>query len=223
MINKTSNEFDALDQYSKNVQMLNLARVNGYYSPHSPQTIMEEEAKSRYGDVFTLAERKLFKHRLLTLFLHVTEKGIKTSFTFLKQQKLANCPCFVYTEQRGFDWVVFRRQPDKITSECDDIPEIEDDVTDDEDFFSAEGDASIAPTSEDELAIPTNDPQYNHGEINENPEEAPDSSEETTFASADLSDGYKAMAKPQMSKSLHVNPSLHSRDTKTNPKNPKED
>ena len=215
MTNKTSSDFDALDQYGKTIQMLILARMNGIYSPYSPQTIMEEEAKYRYGDVFKLAEKKFFKHRLLTLLPHVTEKDIETSLTFLEQQKLANCPCFVHTEQRGFDWVVFRRQPDKITSECDDIQEIEDDVTDDEDFFSVEGDASIAPTSEDELAIPTNDPQYNPGEINENPEEAPNSSGQATFASTDLSDGYKAMAKTQMSKSPHE-PALHSRNIKTN-------
>ena len=66
------------------------------------QTIMEEEAKSRYGDVFTLAEKEFFKHRLLTLFPKITDKGIETSITFLEQQKLANCPCFVHTEQRGF-------------------------------------------------------------------------------------------------------------------------
>ena len=54
---KVSNETDALSQYGKTIQMLILARVNGYYSPYSSQTIMEEETKTLYGDVFTLAER----------------------------------------------------------------------------------------------------------------------------------------------------------------------
>ena len=33
--------------------------------------------------------------------------------TFLKKQKLANCPCQVHTKTRGYEWVVFRRQPDR--------------------------------------------------------------------------------------------------------------
>ena len=97
--------------------MLILARVNGYHSPYTPQTIMEEEAKTLYGDVFTLAERDFFKHRLLTLFPKITDKGIETSITFLEQQKLANCPCFVHTAQRGYEWTVFRRQPEIRTYE----------------------------------------------------------------------------------------------------------
>ena len=141
MTKKVSNESDALGQYGKTIQMLILTRVNGYYSPYSPQTIMEEEAKSQYGDVFTLAEKDFFKHRLLTLNPKITDEEIEISITFLEKQKLANCPCFVHTEQRGFEWIVFRRQPDKITCDCDDIPEIEDDATDDEDFFSAEDDS----------------------------------------------------------------------------------
>ena len=159
MTKKVSNESDVLGQYGKTIQMLILARVNGYYSLYSPQTIMEEEAKTRYGDVFTLAEKEFFKYRLLTLFPKITGKGIETSITFLEQQKLANCPCFVHTEQRGFGWIVFRRQHDKITCDCGDIPEIEDDVTDDEDFISAD-DSMFAHTN-DELTIPSDNPQYN--------------------------------------------------------------
>ena len=113
---------------------------------------MEDEAKSRYGDVFSLAEKEFFKHRLLTLYPKITDESIEASITFLEKQKLANCPCFVHTEHRGFGWIVFRRQPDRITCDCDDIPEIEDDVTDDEDFFSAEmDDFIIVHTTDDEL------------------------------------------------------------------------
>ena len=79
---KVSNETDTLNQYGKTRQMLILARVNGYYSPYSPQTIMEEEAKCRYGDVFTLAKKEFFKHRLVTLYPRISDEGIKTSITF---------------------------------------------------------------------------------------------------------------------------------------------
>ena len=48
IIRKLFNESDALGQYGKTIMMLMLARVNGYYSPYSPQTIMEEEDRARY-------------------------------------------------------------------------------------------------------------------------------------------------------------------------------
>ena len=138
--------------------MLIVARVNGYYSPYSPQTIMEEEAKCRYGDVFTLAEKKFFKHRLVTLYPKISDEGMKTSITFLEQQKLDNCPCFVHIEQRGFGWIVFKRQPDNISSNLDGIPEIEDDDTDDKEFYSSETDNSmVTPSLGDDLAIPNDD------------------------------------------------------------------
>ena len=195
---RVSNESDALGQCSKSLLMLMLARVNGYYSPYSPQTIMEEEAKARYGDVFSLAEKEFFKHRLLTLYPKINEKGIEASITFLEMQKLANCPCFVHTEHRGFQWIVFRKQPDMIPSECDNFPEIEDDVSDDEEFFSAEmGDSMIVHTTDDELIIPTDDPQYNTCEY----DKIKNASETDITSSADLSDGYIAIADPKKSDS----------------------
>ena len=126
---------------------------------------------------------------------------METSITFLEQQKLANCPCFVHTEQRGFGWIVFRRQSDKISSDCNDIPEIEDDVTDDdEDFFSAEADDSIVtPLFGDDLAIPNDDAS---GAATEN----------NLLSSADFSDNDKA--NPEESVSPRDS-SLHSRDNKT--------
>ena len=211
---KVSNESDALHQYDKTITMLILARVNGYYSPYLPQTIMEEEAKTLYGDVFTLAKRDFFKHRLLTLFPHVTEKSIETSLTFLEQQKLANCPCFVHTEQRGFDWVVFRRQPDKITCDCEDIPEMEDDPTDGEDFFSVKTDeAIVTPLLGDDITISPDDPQYNTCNVDkiQDPSGAASSVGEKP-SSAEFLNGSKTSHDPQES-ILPCDLSLHSRDT----------
>ena len=201
MTKKLSNESDALKQYGKTTHMLILARVSGYYSPYSPQTIMEEEAKCRYGDVFTLAEREFFKHRLVTLYPQISDEGMETSITFLEQQKLANCPCFVHTEQRGFGWIVFRRQSDKISCDCNDIPEIEDDVTDeDEQFFSAETDDFIVtPLFSDGLTIPNDDAS---GAATGN----------NLLSSADFSDNDKANPEEIVSP---CDPSLHSRDNKT--------
>ena len=52
----------------------------------------------------------------------------------------------IHTEERGYEWIVFRRQPDrKISSSEDDNEEdyIPDDISDDDVFFSAEADRSI--------------------------------------------------------------------------------
>ncbi len=47
-------ESEILSKYGKTITMIVLARVNGYYSPYFPQTIMEEEAKCLYGTNFSL-------------------------------------------------------------------------------------------------------------------------------------------------------------------------
>ena len=136
-----SSESEALSQYGKTILMLILARMNGYYNSYIPQIIMEEEAKIRYGDVFIPAEKEFLRHKLLTLYPKINDRGVKRALDFLKQQKAVNCPCSVHTEQRGYEWIVFRRQPDRKPcvdedDEDDAIPM--DKVSDDEDFFSAE-------------------------------------------------------------------------------------
>ena len=80
--------------------MLILASVNGYYSPYSPQTIMEEEAKTLYGDVFTIAERELFKHRLLTLFPKSQRKVLKPQFPSLDNRNLSTAHV-LFIQNRG--------------------------------------------------------------------------------------------------------------------------
>ena len=90
-----------------------LARVNGYYSPYTPHTIMEEEEKAKYGDVFSVAEQEFFRYRLVSMYQKIYAKGIDSAIGFLEKQKLVNCPYVVHTEQRGYDCIVFRRQPDR--------------------------------------------------------------------------------------------------------------
>ena len=58
------NESEILNQYGKTIIMLNLARVNGYYSPYSAQSIIEEEERCFFINVFTYSEKEFFKHRL---------------------------------------------------------------------------------------------------------------------------------------------------------------
>ena len=93
--------------------MIVLARVNGYYSPYFPQTIMEEEAKCLYGTNFSFAER--FLHQQITEGNpNMSQEAINQSIAFLERQKEANCPCTIHTQKRGYDWIVFNRLPDRI-------------------------------------------------------------------------------------------------------------
>ena len=102
---------------------------------------------------------------------------------------MVNCPCTVYTEERGYEWKVFRRQPDRKigSAEEEDEDVIPVDISDDDGFFSAEAEeALLTPVSE---------------EPETTTETAPESLrplEKANYSSTDLSDGYKEMAKPQM-------------------------
>ena len=132
----TSSESEILNQYGKTVLMLILARVHGYYLSYCPQSIMEEEQKALYGDVFTHAEKDFLKHRLQTMFPKISREGIETAIVFLEKQKVANCPRVIHTEHRGFDWVVFRRQPDRLPTNYNDEERREDE--EDDDYFRVE-------------------------------------------------------------------------------------
>ena len=121
--------------------MLILARVNGYYSPYTAQSITEEEERCFFGTVFTHSEKEFFRHILQSKFHKINNDSLVTALTFLEKQKMANCHCQVHTASRGHDWVVFRRQPDRTPtlyyeqteSESDDEDQVEDD-----DYFSVE-------------------------------------------------------------------------------------
>ena len=141
-----SRETNILGDYGKTIQMMILARVNGYYSPFFPSTIAQEEEQAETGHLFNLAEENFFRYRLQTLYPKIDEEGIKTAISFLATQKLANCPCSVHTEERGYEWIVFRRQPDrKIYSTDDDDEEgsTSQSISDDDVFFSAEAEDAI--------------------------------------------------------------------------------
>ena len=68
------NESETLNQYGKTILMLILARVNGYYSPYSAQSITEEEERCFFGNVFTHAEKEFFKHRLQNKFPKISKE-----------------------------------------------------------------------------------------------------------------------------------------------------
>ena len=138
--------------------MMTLARVNGYYSPFIPSTIMQEEDKAETGDIFNHAEEIFYRHRLRTLHPKIDEEGIKSAIGFLATQKLVNCPCAIHTEERGYEWIVFRRQPDrKIGSSEDENEEdiIPDDISDGDVFFSTEAEeALLGPIADEQAKTP---------------------------------------------------------------------
>ena len=207
MTKRISNETDVLSQYGKTILMLILARVNGYYNPYIPQTIMEEETKIMHGEVFSPAEKEFFKHRLQTQYPKIGDSEVKTAIGLLAEQKAANCPCLVHTDQRDYEWIVFKRQPDRTSYEGD-----KEEVTpmnkmsDDEDFFSDEVEETIPTSTSDERAPVEQDIQDEIIKVT-----TKTTSEEADFSSAELSIGCKTTAKPQMSESM-CEPSLHSRD-----------
>ena len=100
-------ESEILSKYGKTITMIVLARVNGYYSPYFPQSIMEEEAKCLYGTNFSFAERDFFINKLLKVTPNMSQEAINQSIAFLERQKEANCPCNIHTQKRGYDWIVF--------------------------------------------------------------------------------------------------------------------
>ena len=201
-----SSETDVLSQYGKTILMLILARVNGYYNPYIPQTIMEEEAKIMHGEVFSPAEREFFKHRLQTLYPKIGDNDVKTAINLLAEQKAVNCPCLVHTDQREYEWIVFKRQPDRISYEDEDGKDetLMNKVLDDEDLSSAEAEETTPTPTFDERSPVNQDIQ------NEIIGVAPKTTtEEADFSSAELSVSYKTTAKPE---SLGKQ-SLHSRDS----------
>ena len=122
--------------------MLILARVNGYYSSYSAQSVTEEEDRCFFGNVFTHYEKEFFKHRLQSKFYKITNDSVETALAFLQKQKMANCPCQVHSASRGYDWVDFRRQPDRIPTfyyeQTESESEDDDHEKEDDDYYSVE-------------------------------------------------------------------------------------
>ena len=109
-------ESGALNRYAETITMIVLARVNGYYSPHFPMSVMEEEDKTFHNIKFTHAEIDFFTNKLKQAYPKIDTESITNAINFLERQKEANCPCSIHTQKRGYDWIVFNRLPDKISS-----------------------------------------------------------------------------------------------------------
>ena len=127
-------ESGALNRYAETITMIVLARVNGYYSPHFPMSVMEEEDKTFHNINFTHAETNFFTNKLKQAYPKIDTESLTNAINFLEREKEVNCPCSIHTQKRGYDWIVFNRLPDKLSSSsttalCSNIEE------EDEDFF----------------------------------------------------------------------------------------
>ena len=180
--------------------MMILARVNGYYSPFLPSTLGQEEDQAGTGHTFNLAEENFFRHRLTTLYPKIDEEGIKSAIGFLEQQKLVNCPCSIHTEKRGYEWIVFRRQPDRKMASTDEEsgdPSYSESFSDDDVFYNAE--AENAPP--DQGANCPESTSQDEGVLEQ----------KTSFS--EVPEGSQTKADPQMSDQLHDS-SPHSRESR---------
>ena len=195
-----SNETRVLSDYGKTIQMMILARVNGYYSPFFPSTLGQEEDQAGTGHSFNLAEENFFRHRLTTLYPKIDEEGIKSAIGFLEQQKLVNCPCSIHTEKRGYEWIVFRRQPDRkmvSTDEESGDPSYTESLSDDDIFYNAE--TENAPP--DQGADCPESTSQDEGVL------------EQKTSSSEVPEGSQTKAEPQMSNQPRDS-SLHSRESR---------
>ena len=198
-------ESEILSKYGKTITMIVLARINGYYSPYFPQSIMEEEAKCLYGTNFSFAERDFFIKKLVKENPNMSQAAINQSIAFLERQKEANCPCNIHTQKRGYDWIVFNQLPDRIPSNDDGYQ-----VTD---SGASTGFSDTESKDENEEAK-VSDPISNHEDMekvnNQKNQDASGASSEN-FTSADLTAGYNAIFNPSVSNSS-CELSLNSRD-----------
>ena len=201
-----SNESEALSKYGKTITMIVLARVNGYYSPYFPQTIMEEEAKCLYGTNFSFAERDFFTKKLLKVTPNISQEAINQSIAFLERQKEANCPCTIHNQKRGYEWIVFNRLPDRMSSNQD----VENQMFESDDSFGF-SDTGNHDENEDATVDDTTSGHEDMEEVNNRKNQDASGASSENFTSTDLTAGYNAIFNPPVPNSSSEL-SLNSRD-----------
>ena len=95
-------------------------------------SVMEEEDKAFHNINFSYAETDFFTNKLKQAYPKIDTESLTNAINFLERQKEANCPCSLHTQKRGYDWIVFSRLPDKLSSNttttlCSDIEEEDED------------------------------------------------------------------------------------------------
>ena len=200
-------ESEILSKYGKTITMIVLARINGYYSPYFPQSIMEEEAKCLYGTNFSFAEKDFFLNKLLKETPTMSKAAIDQSIAFLERQKEANCPCSIHTQKRGFDWIVFNQLPDRIPPKDDGYHGTDSNET--IAYSDTDKDENEEARGSDPISNQEGMEQVNNQKNEDAPEASGTSSE--TLTSADLTARYNEIFHPSVTNSS-CESSLNSRD-----------
>ena len=97
-------------------------------------SVMEEEDKAFHNINFTYAETDFFTNKLKQAYPKMDTESLTNAINFLERQKEVNCPCSIHTQKRGYDWIIFNRLPDKLSSNttttiCSDIEEEDEDFS----------------------------------------------------------------------------------------------
>ena len=116
-------------------------------------SVMEEEDRTFHNTNFSYAETDFFTNKLKQAYPKIDTESLKNAINFLERQKEANCPCSIHTQKRGYDWIVFNRLPDKLSSNttptlCSDVEE-----EDEDESGAASGNYSSADLTADYNAI----------------------------------------------------------------------
>ena len=80
-------ESGALNRYAETITMIVLARVNSYYSPHFPMSVMEEEDKAFHNINFTYAETDFFTTKLKQTYPKIDTESLTNAINFMERQK----------------------------------------------------------------------------------------------------------------------------------------
>ena len=125
------------------------------------------------------------------MFPKISREVIETALVFLEKQKVANCPCVIHTEHRGFDRVVFRRQPDRLPTNYNDEERREAEDEEDDDYFSVETVEKDEPNVDcksncDTHSTNEDHPDEDHSDNPDEPDEDhPDETVDSTLHSRD--------------------------------------
>ena len=106
-------------------------------------SVLEEEDKAFHNINFSYAETDFFTNKLKQAYPKIDTESLKNAINFLERQKEANCPCSIHTQKRGYDWIVFNRLPDKLSSNtattlCSDIEDEDESGAASENYSSAD-------------------------------------------------------------------------------------
>ena len=78
-------ESGALSRYAETITMIVLARVNGYYSPHFPMSVMEEEDRAFHNINFSHAETDFVTNKLKQAYPRIDTENLTNAINSLER------------------------------------------------------------------------------------------------------------------------------------------